>query len=342
MSHAIRFRRLSAVFALFIAALGLTLAPLAHEAQASKRVVIYSALENEEIEHYMKAARAALPDLDLQVLRISTGQLAARVKAEARSPQADVIWGTAATALEPLSREGILEAYAPKGGDKIPARFKSNGDFWYGITMYIGALAVNTKELKELGLPMPTSWNDLTDPRYKNLIVMPNPAESGTGYVHVNSWLTMFGEKQAWDFMEKLNANMRQYTSSGSAPARLAASGEAAAGLSLVLSIQSQIDQNFPVAMIFPKEGVGYELEANALVKGAANPDGAKRFLDWAVSEKAMRTYAEMTTAVTMDGIKVSGKQPSLKDIPLVTMDFAAAGEKKAPIVEEWTRRFAR
>ncbi|UCZ56201.1 ABC transporter substrate-binding protein [Desulfurispirillum indicum] len=315
---------------------------LAVSAQASNRVVVYSALENEEIEAYMRAARAALPDLDIQVLRISTGALAARVKAESRSPQADLIWGTAATALDPLAKEGILEPYRPRDARRIPARFKSDQDFWYGMTMYIGGVAINTRELHDLKLPLPTSWKDLTDPRYRGLVVMPNPAESGTGFVHVNSWLSIFGEKEGWEYMEQLNSNVRQYTSSGSAPARLAGSGEAVAGLSLVLSIQSQANQGFPVQLIFPKEGVGYELEANALVKGGPNPAAAKRFLDWAISENAMKSYAVMKAGVTMEGIATSEKLPQLGDIPLISMDFNKVGETKDAVVREWTRRFAR
>ncbi|MDR7600569.1 MAG: ABC transporter substrate-binding protein, partial [Armatimonadota bacterium] len=187
-------RGLRRVVVWLVAVCGVLLAGLA--APAATPVVVYSALENDEIAEYLKVARQDLPDLDIRVLRLSTGELAARVLAEKGNPQADVLWGVAATATIPLVREGILEPYAPKGAYKILRQFRDPKGYWTGIDLYVGAIAVNTVELTKRRLPVPRTWNDLLNPQYKGLVIMPNPLTSGTGFLHVVAVLTKFGEQR--------------------------------------------------------------------------------------------------------------------------------------------------
>ena len=70
---------------------------LAGIAAAKETVVVYTSLENEEVVEYLKLANKELPDLDIQAIRLSTGELGARMLAEKDNPQADCIWGWAVT-----------------------------------------------------------------------------------------------------------------------------------------------------------------------------------------------------------------------------------------------------
>src|SRR3546814_8702862 len=81
-------------------------------------------------------------------------------------------------------------------------------------------------------MPMPATWKDLTKPIYKGQVVMPNPNSSGTGFLDVSSWIQMWGEKDAWAFMDALDQNIGVYTHSGSKPCKQAAAGEYAIGIS--------------------------------------------------------------------------------------------------------------
>ena len=105
--------------------------------------------------------------------------------AERANPQADLIWGWAVTNLEDFVNKGMLEPYKPKGVEKLDKKFVHPGFQYVGIDMYIAAFCVNTKVMKEKGLPMPKGWNDLLDPKFKGLIAMPNPAASGTGFLQI-------------------------------------------------------------------------------------------------------------------------------------------------------------
>jgi len=308
---------------------------------AATPVVVYSALENDEIAEYLKVARQDLPDLDIRVLRLSTGELAARVLAEKGNPQADVLWGVAATATIPLVREGALEPYVPKGAYKILRQFRDPKGYWTGIDLYVGAIAVNTVELSKRRLPVPRTWNDLLNPQYKGLVIMPNPLTSGTGFLHVVAVLTKFGEPRGWQYLTELDRNIAQYTRSGGAPARMAAQGEIPIALSLDFAVLTFKQQGYPVELVWP-DGTGYELEVNALVKGARNGDAARRFLDWAISLNAMRAYARWKMGVTMPGVTGGPHVPQLHTVPLLKVDLQWAAENRQRILDEWKRRFTR
>jgi iron(III) transport system substrate-binding protein len=318
-------------------------------AAAKEQVVVYTSLENEEVVDYLEFAKKQLPDLDIQAIRLSTGELGARMLAEKENPQADCIWGWAVTNMSEFVPKGMLVPYKPKGWDKIPAHFKDPNGYWTAIDLYAAALVPNTKVLEAKNLPMPKGWNDLLNPVYKDMLIMPNPASSGTGFLQVASLLVMLDpdyknkpveENKAWDFLKELDKNMGQYIKSGSKPAKLTAAGEYAIGCSFAFVYSSLKKKGFPVALVLPEEGAGYELEANALLKGAKHEKAAKKFLDWAISEKAMNQYAKFKLGVTYPNIQGPKDLPALASIKLAPMDFPWQSENRAKILEHWQKLF--
>jgi len=318
-------------------------------AAAKERVVVYTSLENEEVVEYLKAAKAQLPDLDIQAIRLSTGELGARMLAEKDNPQADCIWGWAVTNMSEFVPMGMLLPYKPKDWEKIPANFKNPDGYWTAIDLYAAALVPNTKVLAQKNLPMPKGWHDLLNPVYKDMLIMPNPASSGTGFLQVASLLVLLDpdyknkpveQNKAWDFLKKLDKNMGQYIKSGSKPAKLTAAGEYAIGCSFAFVYSSLKKKGFPVALVMPEEGAGFELEANALLKGAKNEAAAKKFLDWAISQKAMREYAKFKLGVTYPGIPGPKDMPALESIKLAPMDFPWQSANRSKILEVWQGHF--
>jgi iron(III) transport system substrate-binding protein len=318
---------------------------------AKDTVVVYTSLENEEVVDYLELAKKELPDLDIQAIRLSTGELGARMLAERDNPQADCIWGWAVTNMSEFVPKGMLEPYKAKGWDMIPARFKDPGDHWVAIDLYAAALVPNTKVLEAKNLPMPKGWNDLLNPVYKDMLIMPNPASSGTGFLQIASLLVLLDpdykskpveDNKAWDFLKKLDENMGQYIKSGSKPAKLTAAGEYAVGCSFAFVYSSLKKKGFPVALVMPEEGVGYELEANALLKGAQHPAAAKQFLDWAISKSAMERYAKFKLGVTYPGIAGPPDLPALDSVKLAPMDFPWQSENRTKILEVWQNHFLR
>ena len=307
-------------------------------------VVAYTAIENEQITEYMKAITKALPNIDLKLLRLSTGDISARFMAEKDNMQADVIWGVGATNILIFKNAGMLEPYAPKGLDKIVPLFrdKDNPPAWVGMDIYMSAFCFNTEVGKKHNLPVPTSWADLTRPVYRGHVVMPNPASSGTGYLSVASILQRMGEAEGWKYLDALHQNIAEYSKSGSKPCKDAAAGERAVGVSFEYVAYEMKKKGAPVEMVLPKEGAGYEMEANALTKKGAKNPAAKQFLDWADSEEAMRLYAQYFAAVAVAGIP--GPEGLPKDITKVVYpnDFDWSAKNRDRILTEWQKRYAK
>ena len=110
---------------------------LAPPALAQKQtVVIYTAIENEQIAEYKKSYEKLLPNIDVKMLRFSTGDISARFMAEKDNMQADLIWGVAATNMLQFKQAGLLEAYAPKGLERVQPLFrdKASPPSWVGST----------------------------------------------------------------------------------------------------------------------------------------------------------------------------------------------------------------
>jgi len=174
-------------------------------AQAKTKVNVYTALEADQIKAYKEAFERAYPDIEMAITRDSTGIVTAKLLAEKNNPQADVVWGVAATSLLVLDAEGMLEPYAPKGLDAVKPFFRDprNPPHWVGMDVWAATLCFNTVEAAKKNIPKPESWADLTKPIYKGQIVMPNPASSGTGFLDVSSWLQMMGDGKGWAFMDE-------------------------------------------------------------------------------------------------------------------------------------------
>jgi len=326
-----------------IVALLALVAPAPAVAQ-KQTVVIYTAIENEQIAEYKKAYEKTLPNVEVKMLRFSTGDISARFMAEKDNMQADVIWGIGATNVLQFKNAGLLEPYAPKGLARIQPLFrdKANPPSWVAMDIYMSAFCFNTETGKKHNLPKPTSWADLTNPVYKGHVVMPNPASSGTGYLSVASVLQRLGEAEGWKYLDALDKNIAEYTKSGSKPCKDAAAGERAVGVSFEYVALEMKKKGAPVEMVLPKEGSGYEIEANGLTKKGAKNPAARQFLDWAITDESLKIVAQFFAAVSVPGFPVPEGLP--KDVSKVVFpnDFDWSAKNRDRILAEWQKRYAK
>src|SRR5216684_6209131 len=170
----------------------LAAAALATPAFAQKtKLTVYTALENDQLEPFKKAFEADNPTIEIAWVRDSTGVVAAKLIAEKDNPRADIIWGLAASNVGAMAAMGMLEPYTPPSAAALKPSFRSGKtpDTWVGMDAYLSVVCFNTVEADKGKKPKPVSWVDLTKPDYKDSIVMPNPASSGTGYLTIAGWL---------------------------------------------------------------------------------------------------------------------------------------------------------
>lgn len=311
-------------------------------------ITVYTALEEDDVKVYLAEFAKAKPDIKVNLLRLSTGDLVARILAEKANPRHDVIWGTALTQVSDPRVLEMAEPYRPAGIDRVKTQFKDPNNLWFATTGYFAGFCVNTEVLKKRNLPMPTSWQDLLNPVYKGQIVMPNAASSGTGYLQIVSLLQMKGEEKGWQFLKDLDANMAQYIKSGSRPCRMAASGEYAIGVSFAFAGVKQIMEGYPIKLVIPSEGAGYEIEVSMLMKSSKNKADAKQFLDWLLTLDAARLYGQRAEMSSVPGAKATpdvlkaGLPADVSTVLYKNMDFAASAKNKDRIVAEWKQKIER
>jgi iron(III) transport system substrate-binding protein len=312
-------------------------------ALAKSELLVYTAIEADELAKFKKAFETEYPDFDIQWVRDSTGIITAKLLAEKDNPKADIVWGLAATSLMLLAEEGYFQGYAPKGVDKLNPKYvdTANPPVWVGQRAWIASICFNTIEAEKHNLPAPTAWQDLTKPIYKDHVVMPNPNSSGTGFLDVSSWIQMFGEEEAWKFMDGLHQNIAWYTHSGSKPCKQAAAGEIPVGISFAYRGAKLESQGAPITVIAPDPGVGWDLEAFAITKNSGNLEGAKALADWSVSKTANEIYNEEYAVVAMPGVAkpVENFPPDI-DKKMIKNDFAWAASNRLKILKEWGDRY--
>jgi len=306
-------------------------------------LTVYTAIEAEDLKKYAATFNEDHPDITINWVRDSTGIVTAKLLAEKDNPQADVIWGLAGTSLLLFKGEGMLEPYAPAGVEKLDPKFvdSSNPPYWTGIDAWVASVCYNTVEGEKNGVPAPTSWKDLTDPVYAGHVIMPNPNSSGTGFLDVSSWLQMFGEDGGWEYMDALHENIARYTHSGSAPCKLAAAGETTIGISFAFRGAKSKAAGAPIEIIVPSEGVGWEMEASAIVAGTGNIDDAQTLIDWTVTKKANEMYNAGYAVVAYPGVaKPVEHFPTGLLEAMIKNDFEFAANNRAAILSEWAGRY--
>jgi iron(III) transport system substrate-binding protein len=306
-------------------------------------LLVYTALETDQIKAYQDGFSKAYPNIDIKWVRDSTGIITAKLLAEKANPQADVVMGLAASSLVLFDVEGMLLPYAPKNLAAIPAQYRDakNPPAWFGMDVWGATVCFNTVEAAKQGLPKPESWKDLTKPVYKGKIVMPNPASSGTGFFDVTAWLQLWGEADGWKYMDALHENIAQYTHSGSKPCVQAGSGEFPIGISFEYRANTIKAKGGPIDLVFPVEGLGWDLEAFGIMKNTKKLDAAKAFADWTSSKEANELFAANFAIVALPGIaKPLPNIPADYEKRLVKNDFAWAAKNRDKILAEWTKRY--
>ena len=325
--------------AFFALTLGLLLAlPVSAET-----LMVYTAVEAEDLKRYAAAFNEDHPDIKIRWVRDSTGIVTAKLLAEKNNPRADVIWGLAATSLMLLKSEGMLQSYSPKGVDQLDPKFRdaTNPPSWTGMDAWIAAICVNTVEADRHKLPTPTTWMDLTDPVYKGYLVMPNPNSSGTGFLDVSSWLQIYGPLGGWQFMDQLHENIAWYTHSGSKPCKQAASGETPIGISFAFRGAKSKAAGAPLEIVLPREGVGWDMEATAIVKGTKKLKASQILVDWSITKKANQLYNQGYAVVAYPGIAKPVKHfPDGILEAMIHNDFEFAAINRKSILAEWQSRY--
>jgi len=307
-----------------------------------KTLTLYGSAEPRSVEALANGFEKANPGVKVDWIRMSSGETLARLRAEKDNPQADVWWAGTTDPHSIAALEGLTEDYRPSIWRQLDPRFRDPLGGWKVIGVYVGALGLSANEavLRKLGLPVPTGWDDLLDPRYKGLNGVANPNTSGTALTTLATQIFLRGEEEGLEYMKKLHQNIATYTKSGVAPGILCGRREIGIAIVFLHDVVYQIEEGYPVTAIAPKEGTGYEIGGGNLVKGAPHRELGKQFLDWVVSAEAQETQPKVGAyqIPTNTTAKVPEKAIDINAVKTVDYDFTWVAENGVRIQDRWTR----
>jgi iron(III) transport system substrate-binding protein len=303
-------------------------------------LVLYCSV-NETWCRVMSEAFQRETGITVLMTRRSSGETYAQVRAEEGQPRGDVWWGGTGDPHLQAAQEGLTEEYRSERLEELHdwAQNQAEAADYRTVGIYAGALGFgyNTDLVTE---DPPRCWEDLLDERYRDDIQIANPNSSGTAYTMLATMVQLMGEEEAFEYLRQLDANVSQYTQSGSAPIRAAATGETALGIVFMHDVITHVVQGAPVEVVAPCEGTGYEIGSMSLIAGGPNPENARTWYDWALTPEAQELGAEAGEyqVPSNRNARVAEESPDLDEIELIDYDFERYGsaEERTRLLQLW------
>lgn len=307
---------------------------------AKTELTVYTAIENDRLADYKNAFEKQNPDIEINWVRDSTGVITAKLLAEKEAPKADIVFGVGASSLLLLEKDNLLAPYKPQGYDLLSSKMRDNNNppHWVGMDAWATGLCINKFVMKKHNLPYPKTWQDLTNPVYKGLIATANPASSGSGFMNLTAWIQMWGEEKAWAYQDALNKNIKMYTHSGTKPCSMAAQGEVAIGISSSSFAHNLIKHRAPIEVILPEGGIGWEMEAAAIVKGTPHLKAAEKLMDWVSSDDVAKLGVKFSGITARESFMTPEGKVSYQ--AMINNDLSWAANNRAQLIQQWRDKY--
>lgn len=255
-----------------------------------ERVVIYTAAEDERIAYIQAELDKQFPNYEIVLQSLGTGQLLSKLQAEGKNSDCDIFYD-----LEVVNAEIILNAepdlfadlseYDSAIYDSSVLGYTSRHHQYAVNGKTAGAFLINTSMLEEKGLPVPSTYEDMLSADYRGLISMPSPKSSGTGYSYYNGMISLLGEEAGMQYFDDLNPNIKEYTTSGSAPAKAAVRGDVAIAYGLLWQCVQYANDHEGMMVLVPDQGLAYALFTMGMISGHETKTAVKEVFTYLYNE---------------------------------------------------------
>lgn len=298
-------------------------------------IVICSSAEQFRNDWLQETLNEQFPQYRIVVMYMATGKAATKVAVEGEGTDVDILLGLETGYLAKIKgsladaegrcRLSFLEGLRPE----------DNGNRWVTWERFAGAIIVNRETLAKYGLDTPACYEDLLDPQYENLIAMPDPKSSGTGYFFYQNWVNTMGEEKALAYVDELAKNLKQFTESGSGPIKLMIQGETGIGLGMTFQTVNEINKGMPFSIIYPPEGSPYSLTGTAIIKGKENKKGVSEVFDYIVNECLIYDKENFSPEAVLEGQKnnIANYPQGIRYADMTGIDDP---EEKERLLQKW------
>lgn len=319
-----------ALFITIVTTLGL-ISMITELIENQNRVVIVTSAEDYRVNHLKKELDKKFKDIDIEVVPLGTGKSAAKIKAEGKNTETDIVMD-----LEVGHSDALNDFYdSTDFMDKSVYLEDTNANYVYDVKCS-GAFIINPKVIKEKGLEIPRKYEDLLKPEYKGLIAMPDPKVSGGGYMFYLNIMNLYGEEKGLEYIDKLEKNIKQFTTSGSAPVKMLLQEEIAIGFGLITQSTNKINEGANLEIIVPETGAPWTISTNAIIKGKAKKENVRKVFEYIATD-----YTPNIDGSLYNPDKVYKNQQNKvknypKDIKFGDMTGLNSMDKKKDLISKW------
>ena len=301
---------------------------------ATGSLTLYTSEPEEKVDEIIAAFNEEHPDVDVQVYRAGTGDLKARIEAEkaSGSVEADLIWAADAPTFEAFKSENLLaQLNNVETGEVIDGAVDPE-EYYVGTRIIPTVLAYNTSVIDEADAPQ--SWTDLTDARFRDKIVMPDPAVSGAAAYNATVWMN--NDELGEDWLTALGENAPMIAASNGPTSQEIAGGGHPVGVVVDYLVRDLAAQGSPVKEVYATEGSPYITEPIAVFADSKNQSAAELFINFVLSKKGQELAVEQNYLPIIDGVGTPGDAPELDDIALMDADLQTLTDDRARSVESF------
>ncbi len=303
---------------LFVAAA--SLAATAAVAEPSGSLLLYTSQPNADAQATVDAFEKAYPDVNVEFFRDGTTKVMAKLESEftAGAPQADVLLIADTVTMEGLKQADRLMAYPEADVSAYDPQLMDPDGAYFSTKLITTGIVYNTgAEMK------PASYQDLLKPEAEEKIAIPSPLTSGAATI---TMVTLTSDPAlGWDYYEGLADQGTLAEGGNGGVYKAVAGGEKLYGFLVdFLAIRSKAE-GAPVDFVFPEEGVSYVTEPVAILSTAKNPEAAKAFVDFLLSEEGQELAVSQGYLPAHPDVTPPEGFPARSEIKLMAFDPAKA-----------------
>ena len=314
-----RLRSVAGMLALLASFSLLCVFPQEAPAQAKGTVTLYTSESLDKVNEMKLDFEKRNPGVTMNIYRSGSQVVISKLQAEfqAGGVLADMIWMADIDYFEDLAKKDLLGVYNPPEADKVAGKFKYEGGRYHEVRLIFNTVGLNTLRVKT----RPTSWKDLTDPRYKGKVGMASPFYSGAAFSTLGTQINMPGF--GWGFYQKLKENGVIIEQSNGTVAKKLATGEFQLVSVVDFMVREAKASGSPVDHIWPREGAILVPTPIGVLKGAKNPEGARAFLRYLYSPEGQRVFVQQGYVPVLPGIEGPKDMPPEKlEVLLTDQDY--------------------
>jgi iron(III) transport system substrate-binding protein len=251
---------------------------------ATGKLMIYTSIYPDIIELVEPELKKAFPDLTIEWFQGGTEKVVAKMAAEieAKKIGADLLMVADPSYYIYLKDQDLLLPYKSVNFDKVAVDKDADGAYT-GVRISNVIIAYNTNLVKPEEAPK--SFKELTDPKWKDQVVIVDPTQSGTALDSTYALVQKYG----WEYFEQLKANGAVVGGGNSSVEKKLVSGEFKVGIILEENILKVKDKGEPVDLVYPEDGVVIVPSPIGILKTTQNPDAAKAVVDWWLSPEGQQ-----------------------------------------------------